>query len=227
MRKKREMPMEKRIALIGLDGSGKSANIERMKQDESYRGYHFIWVRWEPVLQRPAYWLLNRRLAKKRKNEKQGQFSTDYRAKAAVKGKLFKSPIIRNIWMALALIDYTIQFYIKTGSLLVRNKKIVFDRFYLDLFVDQGLNFGYSPEKIAGEIRRYRKMFPRIERFIYIRVSPETCFRRKDDIPGMEYLRKRYAVYELLSREREWVSVDGERPFEEVYAEIQSHIVTA
>ena len=65
------MPMEKRIALIGLDGSGKSANIERMKQDESYRDYHFVWVRWKPVLQRPAYWLLNRKLSKKRKNEKQ------------------------------------------------------------------------------------------------------------------------------------------------------------
>lgn len=161
----------------------------------------------------------------KRKNEKQERIRSDYRAKSAVKGKLFRKPVIRNVWMALALIDYMIQFYVKTGRLLIRNQKIVFDRFYLDLFVDQGLNFGYSPEKIVSEIRRYRKLFPRIDRFIYIRVSPETCYRRKDDIPEMEYLKKRYAVYELLSREREWISVDGEKPFEEVYAEIRAHIV--
>ena len=35
--------MGKRIALIGLDGSGKSANIDKMKQDPDYSRYKFVW----------------------------------------------------------------------------------------------------------------------------------------------------------------------------------------
>ena len=33
--------MGKRVALIGLDGSGKSANIEKMKRDSDYSDYNF------------------------------------------------------------------------------------------------------------------------------------------------------------------------------------------
>ena len=32
--------MGKRVALIGLDGSGKSANIEKMKRDSDYSDYY-------------------------------------------------------------------------------------------------------------------------------------------------------------------------------------------
>lgn len=233
--------MYKRIALIGLDGSGKSANIERMKQDGCYGNYRFVWVRWKPALLKPAYWLLNKKLSGKRKTQPEaerkgntehtgnaggrGQLGEDYHAKSAVKGKVFRNPAVRTVWMTLALLDYIVQFYAKTAGLLVRNEKIIFDRFYLDLFVDQGINFGYSPEKICREIRRYGRLFPKTERLIYIRVSPETCYKRKDDIPGMDYLMKRYEIYELLSRERGWITVDGEKPFEEVYAEIKSHLI--
>ena len=41
--------MGKRVALIGLDGSGKSANIEKMKRDSDYSDYNFLWVRWKPT----------------------------------------------------------------------------------------------------------------------------------------------------------------------------------
>ena len=163
--------MGKRIALIGLDGSGKSANIDKMKQDPDYSRYKFVWVRWKPTLLKPAYILMEKRVSGKNKSvdiriqvdgksgEKQAELNADYNAKSGLKEKIFGKPIIRRIWMFLALIDYFFQFYIKIMPFILTGKDIIFDRFYLDLFVDQGINFGYSPEKIFIGLENYKAMF--------------------------------------------------------------------
>lgn len=229
--------MGKRIALIGLDGSGKSANIDRMKTDVDYSQYNFVWVRWKPTLLKPAYILMEKKVSEKNKDidkhaqidgksgEKQAELNADYTAKSGLKEKIFGNPIVRGIWMFLALVDYFFQFHVKVLPLVVSGKNIIFDRFYLDLFVDQGINFGYSPEKIGKEIHKYRFLFPRIDSYIYIRVSPETCYKRKNDIPNMDYLNRRYSIYECLSKQKDWVAVDGELPFEAVNSRIKELIL--
>ena len=219
------MKKYKRVALIGLDGSGKSANLDRMKGDVDYGEYQFLWVRWEPKLLGPAYWLLSKKIKKADTVNKQGNISAEYGAKSSIKGRIFKSVIVRKIWMLLALTDYLLQFYRKTVKLLIKRKSVVFDRFFLDLFVDQGINFGYSPEKIETEIKKYQMLFPEIDQYIYIRVSPEICYERKDDIPNMEYLSKRYKIYERLCNNAKWSVVDGEVPFEQVYSDIKEQVL--
>lgn len=215
----------KRIALIGLDGSGKSANIIAMKQDDAFEQYCFMWVRWKPKLLWPAYFWVRKKIEKKETCAPQKQLNVEYNMKKGMKGRIFKNPMVRKVWIALALIDYLFQFYIKAMKALVEKKNIVFDRFYLDLFVDQGINFSYSPEKIEREIKKYQKLFPRIDQIIYIRVSPEMCYGRKDDIPSIDYLLKRFEVYEKLSCNSNWVTVDGETGFNEVYSNIKEKIL--
>jgi len=149
----------------------------------------------------------------------------DYNAKSGLKGKIFGNPAIRGVWMFLALVDYFFQFHIKVLPLILTGKSIIFDRFFLDLFVDQGINFGYSPEKIREEIRKHRFLFPKMDSYVYIRVSPETCYQRKNDIPNMDYLNRRYDIYECLSEEIAWIAVDGELPFEEVNIQIKKLIL--
>lgn len=229
--------MSKRIALIGLDGSGKSANIDKMKMDQDYVDYKFVWVRWKPAILKPAYWLMEKKVSKRNRDidksvevdgkssENQAEMNADYNTKSGLKGKIFRNPIIRNVWMFLALIDYFFQFHVKVLPLVIAGKNIIFDRFFLDLFVDQGINFGYSPEKIREEIRKHKFLFPKIDEYIYIRVSPETCYRRKNDIPNMDYLNRRYEIYECLVNEKAWIAVDGELPFEEVNAQIKKKIL--
>lgn len=224
----------KRIALIGLDGSGKSANIDKMKTDSDYSNYKFVWVRWKPTLLKPIYWLLNKKMAQnkliketadEKSDELQKKLNTDYKVKLGMKEKIFKNSIVRGIWIFFALIDYCIQFYIKTVGMILRKENLVFDRFYLDLFVDQGINFGYTPKQIKREIYKHRWLFPKIDKIIYIKVSPETCYKRKNDIPNMDYLYRRYNIYEYLANEKEWVSIDGEQPFETVNMTIKREIL--
>ena len=229
--------MGKRIALIGLDGSGKSANIGKMKLDPDYAGYQFLWVRWKPTLLKPAYFLMEKKVSKKNKNIdgivqvdgksgiKQAEMNAEYNAKSGLKEKIFGSSVMRCIWMALTLIDYFIQFHVKVLPKVLTGKNIIFDRFFLDLFVDQGINFGFSPEKIQAEIKKYAFLFPRVDEYIYVRVSPDTCYQRKNDIPNMDYLNRRFGIYECLSSDVAWITVDGELSFEEVNVNIKKLIL--
>ena len=102
----------------------------------------------------------------------------------------------------------------------------MFDRFYLDLFVDQGISFGYSPGQISKMVKSNSWLFPKANKTIYIKVDPEVCYKRKADIPNMEYLLKRYEIYEAFSRECGWVVINGEEPLERVYAQIKEQIMT-
>lgn len=229
-----------RVALIGLDGSGKSANISRMKDDPDYLGYKFLWVRWKPTLLKPAYWLLEKKVSQKssskkmeggsidgKKGEEQAKLNADYNSKSGLKERIFKNSIIRGLWMFLALLDYFVQFQIKTLPYVVKKENIIFDRFYLDLFVDQGINFGYSPEQIDREVKKNQKLFAHINEIVYIRVSPEVCYKRKNDIPNMDYLNRRYAIYEYLARVNGWKSINGELPFDEVYKNIKAELLAS
>lgn len=214
-----------KVALIGLDGSGKSANITKLKEDKDFRNFYFIWSRWKPTLLRPAYAILNKKMGSKSDNCTESQLGKEYNNKKVIKNKLFKNSIIRGIWMFIALIDYFFQFHAKTYKLTVKKKNIIFDRFYLDLFIDQGINFSYTPQKIAKLIKRKSYLFPKINKTIYIHVKPEVCLSRKDDIPNMDYLNRRYIIYEYLSKEFKWIVVNGEEDFSEVNRSIKRLIL--
>lgn len=222
-----------KIALIGLDGSGKSANINLMKKDSDFKDFKFLWVRWQPSI---TLWL--KKLKHKNSEvsagprtydgegqKKQASLNKEYQSKSKVKNILFKNTAIRRVWMTYAIKDYRNQFYKKTKGMLSDNSNVIFDRYYLDLFVDQGINFGYSPEKVYSEICKYRKHFPMMDKIIYISVSPEVCFSRKDDIPNMQYLQKRFDIYNYMAEKDNWTIVDGEKPIEEVYQTIKTAII--
>lgn len=219
------MNLCKKVALIGLDGSGKSANKKRMKKDSDYSKYEFAWVRWKPLLLKPAYFIMNKKIRNKKTNNNADDLNKNYQQKKNIKRKLFKNHLIRKSWILLVLVDYLLQFYVKNFKALLMRKNIVFNRFYIDLFIDQGINFNYSTKEIIKLIKKYRFLFPKIDKYIYIKVSPEVCFSRKDDIPNMEYLTKRYEIYEELSKENNWYVVNGKEELDVVYNKINEIIL--
>ena len=216
-----------RIALIGLDGSGKSANISLMKNDSDFKSFKFMWVRWKPILLKPAYFILNKKSGKRKSavSENTREYlNAEYANKAGIKKKIFKNLFIKRIWLKLAIFDYVLQFYIKMFGSIVLRKNIIFDRFYLDLFVDQGINFSYSHEEIEKEIKKYKWLFPKIYKYIYIKVDPRICYKRKDDIPNMDYLNRRYEIYEHLSKNDDWIIINGEDELDMVYSNLKKII---
>lgn len=212
----------KKYALIGLDGSGKSTNIEKMKNDEDYHDYSFIWVRWKPLILRPLYYILNKRIQRHSTYESDS-LNEEYKKKKGIKDKIFKNKIIKKMWLYMCLFDYLIQFYFKYFKVFFKRKNIIFDRFYLDLFVDQCINLNCTNDTIKKIINKYKWLFPKIDKYVYIKVSPEICLSRKNDIPNIDYLNKRYEIYEYLS-EDEWFIVEGTMKLDDVYSEIK-HIM--
>lgn len=220
-----------KIVLVGLDGSGKSANIDIMRKDADYKDFNFLWVRWQPSITVLLYKIRHRndkvgiREDNAESRKKQTDLNRGYQRKKRIKSKVFSSSIIRNIWFSYAIRDYRNQFYKKTRDYIAQDKNIIFDRYYLDLFIDQGINFGYSPEKIYSEIIRYNNRFPQIDKVLYIRVSPEVCFKRKNDIPDMEYLNRRFVIYEYIAKQQGWIVINGEESLEKVYSNIKRKII--
>lgn len=229
--------MSKRIALIGLDGCGKTSNIEKLQLDPAFSNYKFIWARWKPTLLKPIYLLMGKKISRDSRSvgigvsadgeagSRQVELTADYNAKANLKDRVFRNPVIRQIWMFLALVDYFFQFHIKVLPHIFSGKGIIFDRFFLDLFVDQGINLGYAPEKIREEIKKHQFLFPKVNRYIYICVSPEICYHRISDIPSYDYLTKRFQIYECLAQDDSWISVDGQLPLDDVSAQIKKLIL--
>lgn len=220
-----------KIALIGLDGSGKSANINLMKSDPEYKGFEFLWVRWQPSITVMLYKIRHRNDTVGARNnsesgkKKQKTLEGKYQRKKGIKKILFGMGITRKLWFFYAIGDYKRQFHNKTQQLIANGSNIIFDRYYLDLFIDQGINFGYSPEKIFQEIEKYKAEFPVMDKIIYIKVSPDVCFARKDDIPNMEYLSRRYEIYEYIAKKQNWYVIDGEKELPVVYDNIKSIIL--
>lgn len=220
-----------KIALIGLDGSGKTANINLMKSDPEYQGFEFLWVRWQPSITVMLYKIRHRndtvgaRVNSESGKKKQKALEGNYQRKKGIKKILFGMGITRKLWFFYAIRDYKRQFHNKTQKLITNSSNIIFDRYYLDLFIDQGINFGYSPEKIFQEIEKYKSDFPSMDMIVYIKVSPDVCFARKDDIPNMEYLNRRFEIYEYIAKKQNWCVIDGEKELPVVYDNIKSVIL--
>lgn len=227
----------KKVALIGLDGSGKSANIDIMKKDDDYSSFSFLWVRWKPTLLKPLYKAMGNRVKKGKKSEvveeeqnaknsvEQQELRDEYNKKKNLKKKIFSNPIVCALWIFLATVDYFFQFYGKVIGYLIRRKPLIFDRYYLDLYIDQGISFGYSPERIYKMVHHHQFLFPKMSKIIYIHVSPEICYARKDDIPNMDYLMKRYEVYENMAVKDKWTVINGENSLQEVNSDIKKKIL--
>jgi thymidylate kinase len=57
---------------------------------------------------------------------------------------------------------------------------------------------------------------PGVKKVIFINVTPEVALKRKDDIPNMGFLIKRYEKYEYLSKKFGWSIVNGDNSIDQV-----------
>ena len=124
-----------KIALIGLDGSGKSANINLMKSDPEYKGFEFLWVRWQPSITVRLYKIRHRNDTVGARNnsesgkKKQKTLEGNYQRKKGIKKILFGMGITRKLWFFYAIGDYKRQFHNKTQQLIANGSNIIFDRY--------------------------------------------------------------------------------------------------
>lgn len=209
------------LYILGTDGAGKTTVARRVAAARQAEGWDYLYCQVLPLLLRPVKWLA-RRLFLKRADEFQNY--DDYRdRKRAESGKRRR---LTRLYALLWYADFLLQAWPKVVRARLRGRNLILDRFYLDTVVNQGV---LQDNDLAGMLRDARlleRLLPRADLHLFLDVSEETAFQRKNDIQSVRYLRERKERYLQLAPRYGFQFVDANQSADAVYADVQSMITT-
>jgi thymidylate kinase len=209
------MKRGKIICFIGIDGSGKTTLAKFLVTELQKRGKRisYIYGRYEPRLIR--FIMSFAKMIFFRKKDMFDDY-TDY-------SKTKKNAIKNHLWLAAIyqralLLEYYIQFTYRIGiPLYISKKNVVFDRYIFDTIVtDLAIDFNYSADDIDRILTSIFHVFPLPDVLFMIDVPVETAFKRKNDVPSIDYLLERRLIYQNIGSKYNAIIIDGTKSLEEI-----------
>ena len=215
--------MKKFIVFSGLDGSGKSTQIELIKNKFSninQKSYSF----WSRVGYSPGF--------EKIKSFIRFFMSSNYKKKGFTKERkiAFSSNVFRKIWLIIAVLDliFYYSFFLRLKMILGYN--LICDRYLIDSEID--LKIAFPDEKVnkwfLWKVLKLLSLNPDYH-FILI-ISSNESFKRSisknEPYPDeKDILIKRLKYYKQLSkRNNKYILINCEKSINEIKNEIKSHI---
>lgn len=208
------------ICFMGIDGSGKTTLARELIADLKKRGIsaEYRWGKFESSILRLLIFLKNKLVIR------ESNFNENYKKSLKLKNKLFSNKLVSKLYEWFVLIDYTIQIIFKVTLPLKLGKNVVCDRYVFDTIVDLALDLRYSDEKIRRRLNQLFRLLPRPDVLFFVDVPEEIAFRRKDDIPSLEFLKSKKEMYfkilEFLKTSYKFEIVDGTKPIQSLKKEI-------
>lgn len=210
------------ICFTGIDGSGKTtlarALVSAIEQREIKAVY--VYNRYIPIVLRPA--MLVGELLFLRNKDCYRDYSGYSNTKRSVSKK---HPLLAKFYQHFLLLDYYIQILFKIKLPLLLGKNVVCDRYVYDTIVtDLSVDFNYSEEDVKNSLDKILSLFPTPGITFLVDLPEEIAYKRKTDIPSIEYLRERRKMYLYLGKECNMLVLDGTKKLEELQCEIEKEI---
>jgi thymidylate kinase len=206
------------IYLGGLDGSGKSTQAVRFVAERHAERWSYRWARWEPFFTAPL--MKAARAFVSRGSGRGSARPTDdagYAEFTREKKQVFRRSWAQKLWTALVLLEYLPQVWWRLGPSRLFQRRILCDRYLPDLWVDLAVNFDSGPEGVR-ELSRHPlcRLFPRIDRMVFLDVDPAVGCRRKCDGTPQAYLEERRPLYLALAEVLPFTAIGANGSIEEV-----------
>jgi len=184
------------ICFIGIDGSGKTTLAKGLIADlkKNEIGVEYKWGKFKSSLLEFVIFIKNSLLVREKNWKK------NYEKSLKVKKNIFGNVLISKLYEYFVLIDYTFQIIFKITIPLKLRKNIVCDRYVYDTIVDLALDLEYSDEKMECRLNQLFKLLPAPNIVFFMDVPEDIAFKRKEDVPSLEFLTIKKEMYLKILR---------------------------
>ncbi|KUK17002.1 hypothetical protein [Thermococcus sibiricus] len=189
------MKKAKLLCISGIDGSGKTT-ISRILVKElqgKNKKACYIYGRIIPIFTRIGIFFGKAFILKQSK----GAVSKSYKDYEAHKKSFLKNNILLRVLFKYSfLFEQLIQIYIKVVPKILFCDYVILDRYIYDTIItDISPNLEMSSQDALNLTKKYLKFVPKPSMIILIDVPEEIAYRRKTDIPHIDYLKIRRKLY--------------------------------
>ncbi len=210
---------KKLLAFSGLDGAGKSTQIELLEKYLRKRGEKPVYL-WTRGGYTSGFNALKSFLRKSAKGAVPPSGRTQEREKALGR------PAVRRIWLGLAILDLMRVYGLQIRFWKMTGKTVICDRYLEDTAIDFSLNFPGEPFEKSILWRLLTKITPEPDitftLLVPVAESLKRSVQKNEPFPDSpEVLAERLSRYEKLAEKYSWLVLDGREPIETVWGKIE------
>jgi thymidylate kinase len=200
--------------VLGTDGAGKTTLATRLAKAMGEEGWAYSYCQVMPTLLRPAKWLAGR-LFMRRTDQFKDYDAYLARKRSVSAGRRRLTRLYALAWYA----DFLVQAWWKLAGPWWAGANLVMDRYYLDVVVNQGVLQENDIDGMLRDARLLERLLPKADRHVFLDVSEDVAFARRDDIQSTAYLLERKRRYLELAPHFGFTKLDANQPIDAVFAE--------